>query len=143
MPSMPMMLFSVRYCIEAHVGAVIGIDRRQLLDDEPGDVRPAALDVLAVDAVVPDQRVGHRHDLPLVGRIGEDLLVPGHRGVEDDLALGSSGVPNERPVKTVPSSKASLAGRSLVRLVGAWGADYRESAIRDTKRTGHDLLNSF
>jgi hypothetical protein len=47
-----------------------------------------ALDVLAVDAVVPDERVGHRDDLALVRGVGEDLLVAGHRGVEHDLALG-------------------------------------------------------
>ena len=45
----------------------------------------------AVDAVVADERVGHRDDLALVGRIGEHLLVAGHAGVEDDLAEGLAG----------------------------------------------------
>ena len=59
-------------------------------------MRPAALDVLGVDAVVADQRVGHRDDLAAVGGIGEDLLVAGHGGVEADLAvdlsLGAEGL---------------------------------------------------
>ena len=63
--------------------------RRRLLDDEAVGPRPARLDVLVVDAVVADHRVGHADDLPPVGGIGEDLLVPGHGGVEDDLARRS------------------------------------------------------
>ncbi len=47
----------------------------------------AALDVLGVDAVVADLRVGHRDDLAAIAGIGEDLLVAGHRGVEADLAV--------------------------------------------------------
>jgi len=40
----------------------------------------------AFDAVVADLRGRHHHDLPEVGRIGEDLLVPGEVGREDHLA---------------------------------------------------------
>ena len=46
------------------------------------------LGVLGVDADVADVRIGQRDDLPGVGRIGQDLLVAGHRGVEHDLAGG-------------------------------------------------------
>ena len=56
-------------------------------DDEAGQVRLAAFHVLGVDAVVADLGVGHRDDLAAVARIGEDLLVAGHRGVETDLAV--------------------------------------------------------
>ena len=61
--------------------------RLQFADDEPGQVRLAALDVLGVDAVVADLRVGHRDDLAAVARIGQDLLVAGHARVEADLAV--------------------------------------------------------
>ena len=44
------------------------------------------LDVLVVDADDPDMGEGEGHDLGGVGRIGEDLLVAGHRGVEADFA---------------------------------------------------------
>ena len=46
------------------------------------------LGVLGVDADVADVRIGERDDLAGVRRIGEDLLVAGHRGVEHDLADG-------------------------------------------------------
>ena len=59
------------------------------LDDEARDHAAGGVSTSCrIDAVVADERVGHRDDLPLVGRIGEDLLVAGHRGVEDDLARG-------------------------------------------------------
>jgi hypothetical protein len=53
-------------------------------------LRPQArtLPVLVVHAVVADQRVREHQDLAAIGRVREDLLVPGHRGVEHDLAGG-------------------------------------------------------
>src|SRR5690606_21037539 len=61
---------------------------RGVAHDVPGDPDLAGLGVLVVDAGVAD--VGRRHDddLPVVGRVGEGLLVAGHAGVEDDLAHG-------------------------------------------------------
>ncbi len=77
---------------EAQIGAPVAHDGRQLAHHEPGDMGLPRLHVDAVDPVIPDVRVGHRHDLPLVGRVGEDFLVAGHRGVEADLAArGSAG----------------------------------------------------
>ena len=73
--------------VERAVGAVVRVGRRQLLDDEAGDVGAGALAVVGVDAVVADQGVGHRDDLALVRRVGERLLVAVHRGVEDRLGL--------------------------------------------------------
>ena len=84
---------------EGEVGAVVGRDRGELADHErlgPGALR---LRVLAGDAVVPDERVGHGHDLSGVGGIGEDLLVARHGGVEDEvaplLARGAHAAPLE------------------------------------------------
>ena len=44
------------------------------------------LDVFVVGADVADMREGEGDDLPGIGRIGEDFLIAGHRGVEADLA---------------------------------------------------------
>jgi hypothetical protein len=55
------------------------------MDREAGDAGPVGLLVLGVRAVVPDERVGHRDDLARVRGVGKDLLVAGHRGIEDDL----------------------------------------------------------
>ena len=74
--------------VEGRGGAEVRGDRRGLLHDEPVHPRPPRLDVLRVDAVVADEGIGHHHDLPSIGRVGEDLLVARHCGVEDDLAGG-------------------------------------------------------
>ena len=58
----------------------------QLLDYKPADLRTGALAVLVVDTVVADERVRHGHDLAVVRRVGEHLLVARHGGVETNLA---------------------------------------------------------
>src|SRR5206468_664011 len=68
----------------------------KLADDEAADPRPTALAVLGVDAVVADHGVGHRHDLTMIRRVGQDLLIPGHARIENDLSIHlSAGA--ERP----------------------------------------------
>jgi hypothetical protein len=47
--------------------------------------------VVGVDAHVAHLGRGHDHDLAAVRRVGEHLLVAGHRGVEDHLAEGLAG----------------------------------------------------
>ncbi len=42
--------------------------------------------ILGRDAVVADERIGHRHDLAFVGWIGQHFLVAGHTGVENDFS---------------------------------------------------------
>ena len=73
--------------------------RGGLTHHEAGHLRPDRLDVVAVHAVVADVRIGHGDDLARVGRIGEDLLVAAHGGIEDDLpgrlAGGAEGAPLE------------------------------------------------
>ena len=61
------------------------MEGRSLTDDKPGHVRTLRLPIFVVDAVVADQRIRHHHVLARVGRIGEDLLIPGHGSIEDDL----------------------------------------------------------
>ena len=48
-------------------------------------------DVERVDAGVADERISHRDDLAAIGRVGQDLLVTGHRGVETDFPVGGQG----------------------------------------------------
>jgi len=58
-------------------GPVVARDVRQFAHDEAAHEHVARFKVALVDAVVPDQRVGHRDDLPGIGRVGEHLLVAG------------------------------------------------------------------
>ena len=54
-------------------------------------VRPRRLGAVLGDAVVADHRRGEADDLPAEARVGDDLLVAGHRGREDGLAEGVAG----------------------------------------------------
>ena len=81
---------------------------------EPGGVDARRFHVLGVDAGVADVRIRERDDLPAVGRVGEDLLVPGDRGVEHHLAHGAAPrAPMERPRKTVPSARTRTAASAV------------------------------
>ena len=42
--------------------------------------------VIIRHAVVANQRIGHNDSLVGIGRIGQYLLIPDHRGIEDDFA---------------------------------------------------------
>ena len=66
--------------------APIAGDRRKVAHSQTLDEGPHRLAIAAVSAVVPDLRIRENHDLTGVGRIREDFLVSGDRGVEDDLA---------------------------------------------------------
>ena len=81
----------------------------EFADDEPCRCGRRDFNILGIDAVVADVRIGHRDDLTRVGRVGEDFLIAGHRGVEDTSPSTSPSAPNAVPVKTVPSSRANLA----------------------------------
>ena len=69
-------------------GAKVARNAVELADNEALHLRMGRLFIFRVDAVVADQRISHGDDLSLVGRIGQDLLVAGHAGVENDFAEG-------------------------------------------------------
>ena len=52
---------------------------------------PAGLAIVVGDAVVADERAGHRDDLAGVGRVGEDFLIAGEGGVEAGFAFDAAG----------------------------------------------------
>src|ERR1044071_5725892 len=72
------------------IRAPVADGRGKFADDEARDMRAPGFNVDAVHAVIADQRIGHRHDLSLVGWIRENFLVTGHRGVEADFAARRS-----------------------------------------------------
>src|SRR5690606_39520847 len=62
--------------------AEIAKDPAVLADNETRQMRLVALDIFLVNAVVPNLRVRHRHDLTSITGIGQDLLVSGHRSIK-------------------------------------------------------------
>ena len=86
MSAMATMPWRVEIVAQRAVRAPVAGDRRRLAHDEAGHMRRLRLGIARGDAVVADLRRRHRDDLPGVGRVGQDFLVAGHAGVEDDLA---------------------------------------------------------
>ena len=70
---------------------MIGGDFAQLAHHEARQARARRLVVARRDAVVADERAGHDHALARVRGIGQDLLIAGHRGVEDEFSAGLAG----------------------------------------------------
>src|SRR5690606_12476566 len=75
---------------ELELAAIVADDARQVANHEPGGMDSARLEVVRVRADVTDMRIGQRDDLPVVRRIGEDFLIPRHRGVEHHFAEASA-----------------------------------------------------
>ena len=84
---------------QAAGAAEVGRPQRQVLDHQAGGVGPGRLDVLVIDAVAADVRIGQGDDLPAIAGVGQDLLVAGQGGVEhhfaDGMAGSAHGVANE------------------------------------------------
>ena len=78
------------------------------------------LHVFVVDAGIADVREGERHDLAGVGRIGQDLLVSGHRGVEAELSghlpLQADPLSTKYPAVR-QNENARVPGRSTLHLL--------------------------
>jgi hypothetical protein len=72
------------------------------------------LSIFVVDAVVADQRIRHHYVLPGVGRIGEDLLIPGHGGIEDDLSQRRPWSPETVAVETAAVLEEKVRRIALV-----------------------------
>ena len=83
------------------------------------------LDVLVVDPDDPDMGEGEGDDLGGVGRVGQDLLIAGHRGVEADLADRRAGRADAEALDHVAvgeheharrDARPPAGGRSVVRV---------------------------
>src|ERR1700744_463999 len=61
------------------------------------DLVATALAVLTVPPGVADLRGGGHHDLPVIARVGQRLLIPGHTGGKDCLSQGLADRAERRP----------------------------------------------
>jgi hypothetical protein len=65
--------------------------QRQIADHQPAGEYPARLHIFGIHPDVADVRIGQCDDLLAVGRVGEDFLIAGHRGIEYHLADAAAG----------------------------------------------------
>jgi len=76
------------------LAAEIGCCQRQVLDDQAGGLHTVRFGILAAGAIVADVRVRQGDDLLAITGVGQDFLVAGHRGVEDNFANAGAGGAN-------------------------------------------------
>ena len=91
------MLFQIG--IQIALTAEIAPAPGQMTDHKGLRPRPDGLIVRAVHAVIADERIRHHDALSRIGRVGQDLLVAGHGGVEHHLAHPVSRSADALPVK--------------------------------------------
>src|SRR5215510_13020005 len=72
--------------LESKPTAPVARELTGFLHHEPFRPDLPRLDIFWSDPIVADVRTGHRNDLPLIGGIGQDLLVPSHGRIEYDFA---------------------------------------------------------
>ena len=87
-----------QFVVERAGGPPVGRPRRRVAHRIAGhpDLVAAALGVLVVPAGVADLRRGGHHDLPVVARVGQRLLVARHAGGEHRLAERLADRPERR-----------------------------------------------
>ena len=100
---------SVQMLGRAPAGRIGDVDAH----DRPPGRRGDGFHVFRIGADVADMREGKGDDLTSVGRIGEDFLIPGDRGVETDLAHGG-------PRRTCAAAPENFAGRQHQGRVCVW-----------------------
>jgi hypothetical protein len=105
--------------VEMARGAVVRRVRYRRAQDHAARARRRrhvhGLDVLVVGADIADMGEGEGDELAGVGGIGEDLLIPGHRGVEADLADGMAFGPQAKTFQHRAIGKHEQRGRLVVR----------------------------
>src|SRR5262249_3964475 len=100
-------------------GAVVCRRSNRGAQNEPARGRGCGLNVLPICPDIPDMREGESDDLASVGRICQDLLIAGDRGVEANLADSSSlcakaSAPKYGPIRK--DKRGIAVGRSRCRI---------------------------
>jgi hypothetical protein len=138
-------LLSVRFTTAARrlqeVGqALLGAPGRRRvegLDDEAVQEGASGFHVLGVAAVVADLRRGQRHDLPVIGRVGDDLLVARHPRVEDRFARHVAGRAARDARKDAPVRQRQIGMGCRVHRNQKWGIRrnrFRRLGAADTEQ---------
>jgi hypothetical protein len=80
----------------------VGRNRRKLPDDQRLDVRARRFLVIQIRTDISDVRIGQADDLADVARIGENFLIPGEAGIENDFAAAPGIRARAAAVKNAP-----------------------------------------
>ena len=86
---------------------------RKLAHDERFDVWPRRFLVIEICSDISDVRIGEADNLPGVTGIGEDFLVTGEAGIENDFAAAARDGAGRAAVKDAPVFECECGGAML------------------------------
>lgn len=75
---------------------------RKLADNQRLDIRPPRLFIFKIRANVPDVRISEANNLPRITWVGENFLITGEAGIENDFAAAARDGARGASVKEAP-----------------------------------------
>ena len=86
---------------------------RKLPQDQRFDVRPGGFFVVEIGSDISDVRIGQADDLARIARVGENFLVTGEAGIENNFAAAARDCARSAAVKNPPVFEGE-SGRSVL-----------------------------
>jgi len=83
---------------------------RKFADDERFDVRAGSFFIVNIRADVSDVRIGEADDLPGITGVGENFLITGEAGIENDFAAAARDGASRAAVKYAPVFQSESGG---------------------------------
>jgi hypothetical protein len=94
-------------------GAPVRRDLRKFADDQRFDVRAGRFFIVKIGADIADVRIGEANDLPGVAGVGENFLITGEAGIENDFAAAARDGASRTAVKYAPVFQSESGGSVL------------------------------
>src|SRR5271168_462406 len=94
-------------------GTPVGGDLGKFADDERFDVGARRLFIIEIGADIADVRIGEADDLSGVAGVGENFLITGEAGIENDFAAAARDGAGGATVKDAPVFECECSGAVL------------------------------
>ena len=98
---------------------------REFAHDERFDIRPRRFFIVDIRADISDVRIGQTNDLPRITWVGENFLVTGEAGIENDFAATARNRAGRAAIKDAPVFQREDRGSVLN--FGQWVLPYFSS----------------
>src|SRR5208282_4358236 len=103
-------LVAIQIELRGFRGAPVRGDLRELAYDQRFDIRPRGLFIIKIGADIAYMRVRQADDLPGITWIGENFLITGEAGIENDFAAAARDRAGSTAVKEAPVFQSESGG---------------------------------
>jgi hypothetical protein len=104
---------AIQIKLRGFAGAPVRSDLRELADNQRFDIRASGLFVIEIRADIADVGIGQANDLARIAGIGENFLVTGEAGIENDFAAAARDRAGRAAVKYAPVFEREDCGSML------------------------------